>query len=119
MTGRSILAQSGETATGFYPIGLTGYTLGMEALMARPSPFGERLKALRTAAGLTLAQLAERAGMNLHGIAKIESGERPNPGWETVCALAAALGVTPNDFLDSDEPTAEPERPAPRRKRKK
>jgi transcriptional regulator with XRE-family HTH domain len=59
--------------------------------------FAGRLKELRERAGLTQQQLAERAGMNKFGIAKLEQG-KTKPWWESVLALANALGVTPNDF---------------------
>lgn len=54
--------------------------------------FGPRLKELRTAAGLTQPELAEKAGMSKGGIADLEQG-RNQPAWETVLKLAAALGV--------------------------
>jgi transcriptional regulator with XRE-family HTH domain len=57
-----------------------------------PSGFAERLKALREASGLSQGELAEKAGMNLWGIAKIEQGHR-EPSWQTVLVLAEALGV--------------------------
>jgi transcriptional regulator with XRE-family HTH domain len=50
------------------------------------------LRQLREAAGLSQAELAERAGMHRFGVAKIERGERV-PGWDTVLALGKALGV--------------------------
>lgn len=56
------------------------------------SGFAARLKALREAAGLSQAALAEKAGMNRFGVAKLEQGQR-EPSWATVQALAAALGV--------------------------
>lgn len=60
--------------------------------------FGVRLKELREAAGMTQGQLADLAGMNMFGIAKLEQGLR-DPGWSTVLAIAAALKVTPNEFI--------------------
>ena len=69
----------------------------------RDTGFAVRLKELREAAGLSQQQLAERAGMHLYGIAKLEQGVR-EPGWVTVLDLAAALGVEPNDFLPADKP---------------
>jgi transcriptional regulator with XRE-family HTH domain len=56
------------------------------------SPFGVKLKVLREAAGLTQGQLAEQAGMHKFGIAKLEQGTR-EPSWDTVQALAKALGT--------------------------
>jgi transcriptional regulator with XRE-family HTH domain len=48
---------------------------------------------------MTLAELSDRAGLHLQSLARLERGER-SPAWETVLALAEALGVTPNDFLE-------------------
>ena len=51
--------------------------------------FNQRLKELREAAGLTQAQLAERAGLHRMGVAKLEQGQR-EPAWPTLQALASA-----------------------------
>ena len=59
--------------------------------------FGLCLRELREAAGLSQAQLAERAGMHLHGVTKLEQGYR-EPSWATVLALAKALGVSTDAF---------------------
>lgn len=61
--------------------------------------FAGRLKKLRVQAGLTQAKLAEMAGLHAFGVAKLEQGER-KPLWETVQALADALGVAVDDFRD-------------------
>ncbi len=60
--------------------------------------FGARLKELREEAGLTQPELAERAGMNRFGIAKLEQGVT-KPSWETVVALCQALRVRADEFL--------------------
>jgi transcriptional regulator with XRE-family HTH domain len=60
--------------------------------------FAQRLKALREARGLTQIQLAEAAGLNLHGLTKLEQGVG-EPHWPTVLALADALDCKPNDFM--------------------
>jgi transcriptional regulator with XRE-family HTH domain len=62
--------------------------------------FGQRLRVLRTEAGLTQAQLAEKVGMQPTAVARLELGGR-EPGWQTVQKLAAALDVTPDSFLDN------------------
>lgn len=61
--------------------------------------FGERLKQLRKAAGLTQAQLAERTGMHVMGVSKLERGQY-EPSWPAVKALAKALGVSLAAFDD-------------------
>ncbi len=54
--------------------------------------FSYRLKELRQAAGLTQAELAERAACNKFTVAKFEAGKQV-PAWPLVLALAEALGV--------------------------
>lgn len=65
--------------------------------MSQTTQFARRLRQLRDAAGLTQAQLAEKAGLHRQGIAKLENGER-EPAWGTVQALAKALGVRCSSF---------------------
>ena len=77
--------------------------------------FAARLRELRTKAGLSQAALAERAELHLHGITKLEQGER-EPSWATVQALAAALEVTCEAFAgESGSPggDAKPSRARP------
>src|SRR5260370_17363065 len=66
----------------------------------RATGFATRLRQLREGAGLTQAQLAEQAGLHLHGLTKLEQGDR-EPGWSTVLALAEALGVECTAFIQS------------------
>ena len=72
--------------------------------------FGETLKGLREAAGMSQASLAVSAGLTAAGIAKIEQGLRPDPQWSTVVKLAAALGVDCSAFSENvaGEPVAKP-----------
>jgi transcriptional regulator with XRE-family HTH domain len=62
--------------------------------------FAMRLRELRKERGWTQPELADKAGLTRDGVAHLEQGRR-KPTWETVVALAAALGVTPNDFLEA------------------
>ena len=57
-------------------------------------PFGERLRRLRVAAGLSQEALAERAGLSAQAIGALETGKRRRPYPHTVAALADALGLT-------------------------
>jgi transcriptional regulator with XRE-family HTH domain len=73
-------------------------------------PFARRLKVLREGAGLTQSQLAERAGLHLGAVFKLEQGRR-EPSWATVQALCVALGVSCEEFRapagpDQSPPTA-------------
>jgi transcriptional regulator with XRE-family HTH domain len=60
--------------------------------------FGERLRDLREAAGLTQEALAEAAGVHWVTISRIETGVR-EVGVTTVVDLAAALGLDPSELL--------------------
>ena len=57
------------------------------------APFGAHLRRHRRAAGLTQAELAERAGLSVRGISDLERGARRAPYQETVARLADALGL--------------------------
>lgn len=65
--------------------------------------FARRLRELRTAAGLTQQQLADVAGITQATLSRLEAGTQA-PGWDTVQAVAAALGVSTEAFRDSQEP---------------
>jgi predicted ATPase/class 3 adenylate cyclase len=56
--------------------------------------FGEVLRHHRQAAGLTQAELAERAGLSWRGINDLERGVRRRPRRDTVALLATALGLS-------------------------
>lgn len=65
--------------------------------------FAGRLRELREAAGLTQLQLAEHVGVQRLSIARWETGYM-EPSWSNVLALAAALGVTPDAFMQEPAP---------------
>src|SRR5579864_2231399 len=65
--------------------------------VARPTQFGALLKQLRASAGLTQAELAERASMSWRGIADLERGVRRSPYPSTIRRLADALSLAPAD----------------------
>ena len=51
---------------------------------------------------LSQAELARMSGVKQQSISKIESGERKNPGIETLNALAVALGCELRDLYKPD-----------------
>jgi transcriptional regulator with XRE-family HTH domain len=60
-----------------------------------PSPhvaFGDRIRQLRQAAGMTQEDLAERCGLFRTYMSRIETG-KANPTLSMICALATSLGV--------------------------
>lgn len=54
---------------------------------------GDAVVELRRRAGLTQEALAERAGMSVRGLRKLESGQVAAPRYATMVALADALGL--------------------------
>lgn len=62
-----------------------------------------RLRELRTARGLTLQQVAERASIDLSTLSRLESGKR-RLALDHVPALATALGVSTDELLRSSPP---------------
>ena len=66
-------------------------------------PFGDRIKRLRNAKGLTQEELARKAGYkDRSSVAKIEAGKR-NPSQSIVKDLAKALGTTPARLMGWEE----------------
>lgn len=63
---------------------------------------GERIKAARTKAGLTQAQLAERTGVAMITISQYERGIR-QPRMEQLRKIAFALGLYISDLVDGTE----------------
>jgi serine/threonine protein kinase/basic membrane lipoprotein Med (substrate-binding protein (PBP1-ABC) superfamily)/DNA-binding beta-propeller fold protein YncE/transcriptional regulator with XRE-family HTH domain len=61
------------------------------------SSFGALLRQYRTEAGLTQAELAERAGLSGDAVGTLERGARRRPHRETVRLLADALQLAPRD----------------------
>jgi transcriptional regulator with XRE-family HTH domain len=80
-------------------------------------PFAKRLRELQDAAKMTQTELAERAGSHRQTIAQLETGVR-KPTWETVQALARALGVSCQAF-ETDSPAEQPEPPAKKGRKRK
>jgi transcriptional regulator with XRE-family HTH domain len=70
--------------------------------------FGERLKELRVAKGLTQQQLSDASGLSQNGISQWELGKR-EPDWSAVRALAKALGVSCEAFETDDQASEDSE----------
>lgn len=61
-------------------------------------PFARRLRELREAAGVSVAELAERTGLSRAALYNLENGAAPS--WETVQLIARALSVPTDHFRD-------------------
>ena len=67
---------------------------------AGASPFGDRLRRLREAAGLTQEELADRAGLSRDAVSALERGRRRHPQAQTFRALATALGLSEEEVRE-------------------
>jgi transcriptional regulator with XRE-family HTH domain len=61
------------------------------------------LKKAREGAGLSLADVAERTGIDKAALSRIETGQHPNPTVSTLCRYAHALGKRWKWILENDE----------------
>lgn len=64
--------------------------------------FGQEIRRRRQGAGLTIEQLAERAGLTPNYVGTVEIGDR-DPSLSTIMALARALGVAPGELLGTTQ----------------
>ena len=72
------------------------------------SSFGERLRRLRVAAGLSQEALAERSGLSVQAIGALETGKRRRPYPHTVAALVGALELTESQRAELAEARGSP-----------
>lgn len=87
------------------------YTRDMPRQLAKPRPKqAARLVALRKAAGLSQAELADLTGVSSKSIAYWETSSTP-PRSDVLPKLAKALGVRLEDLLADHRPS--PKRPGP------
>jgi transcriptional regulator with XRE-family HTH domain len=69
--------------------------------MAGDAEIGSRIRAAREAASLTLRELAERVGIDITRLSRIETGERTIPA-KTLTDLAHALRLTVSQLAGAD-----------------
>ncbi|BCH21222.1 XRE family transcriptional regulator [Mesorhizobium sp. L-8-10] len=67
--------------------------------------FGLRLRRLRQSAGMTLKELAERAGLAVSTISKIEN-DRMSPTYDVLLRLAGGLSIDLTSLLEGPAPAA-------------
>lgn len=66
--------------------------------MSEDNDLANKIKVLRNQKKWSQEALAEHADMSVSAIKKIETGERKDPGINTVTLIAKALGVTCNEL---------------------
>ena len=74
---------------------------------------GERLENVRRLRMWTQARLAREAGVSPTTVSGIETGKIGRPHFGTLGKLALALGVAPEELLDSREPVEQQQGPVP------
>ncbi len=67
--------------------------------------FGQRLRELRRARGLSQEKLAFKSGMHRTYLGSIERGER-NPALKNIAAIAEALGVSLSQLFSFEDRTS-------------
>lgn len=89
--------------------GLLDYTPGADFSTLSPmsengwlQPFGQRLRILRTNAGLSLRDLAKRVEVTFTYISHLENGRR-EPSHAVLLKIASVLGVHPGELLSGSE----------------
>lgn len=70
--------------------------------MNRIKEFGQAVRSLRLARGLTQEQLAEKAGLHINSVSLVERGLTP-AALDTICAIADALETQLNEIFRSIE----------------
>ncbi len=68
---------------------------------AARTAFGQRVRDLRLARGLSQEKLAELADLHRTYVSSLERGQR-NVSLENIHALARGLGVRPQDLFDGE-----------------
>lgn len=68
---------------------------------------GKRLAELRKGAGLSQAEVSQRAGFSIQYVSQLEGGKR-NPPLLTILAICDAIGCSPAALLGSLQTSIEP-----------
>jgi hypothetical protein len=100
--------------------------LGLNVIYSPPQELLRHLKASREAAGLTLADVSARCGIDQEALSRLENGLTRNPTLDTLWRYAAAVGkrlvLSAEDVPDtraaaSSARRSPPKKAAPRKKR--
>jgi transcriptional regulator with XRE-family HTH domain len=73
--------------------------------------FGENARRLRAAARLTQMEVADRGGLDMTEVSRLERGIK-DPRLSTIVRLAAGLGVEPAELLAGLGPAQRPDGPS-------
>lgn len=86
-------------------------------------PLLDEVKRAREAAGLTLAEVSRRCGIDQPALSRLENGHNKNPTLDTIWRYAAAVGrrliLSTEKILDTRHGGANPKRRSSRRRKLK
>jgi len=93
--------------------------LGLNVVHFPAQELLRRLKASREAAGLTLADVSARCGIDQPALSRLENGHTRNPTLDTLWRYAAAVGkrlvLTAEDIQDTRAAPSNANRPPPKK----
>jgi hypothetical protein len=93
--------------------------LGLDVVNSPAQELLRHLKASREAAGLTLADVSARCGIDQPALSRLENGHTPNPTLDTLWRYAAAVGkrlvLTTEDVQGTRPVAANAARPVPKK----
>ena len=92
--------------------------LGLNVVHFPAEELLRHLKASREAAGLTLADVSARCGIDQPALSRLENGHTQNPTLDTLWRYAAAVGrrlVLSAEAIQDTRPVSSPRRPGPKK----
>src|SRR5260370_1867544 len=93
--------------------------LGLDVVYFPAHDFIQSLKVSREAAGLTLADVSARCGIDQPALSRLENGHTPNPTLDTLWRYAAAVGkrlvLSAEDIPDTRPVPSKAARPVPKK----
>jgi len=93
--------------------------LGLNVVHSPAQELLRRLKASREAAGLTLADVSARCGIDQPALSRLENGHTQNPTLDTLWRYAAAVGkrlvLSAEDIRDTRAAPSNARRPPPKK----
>jgi len=92
--------------------------LGLNVVHFPAEELLRRLKASREAAGLTLADVSARCGIDQPALSRLENGHTQNPTLDTLWRYAAAVGrrlVLSAEAIPDTRPASSPRRSGPKK----
>jgi transcriptional regulator with XRE-family HTH domain len=69
--------------------------------------FGRKVRAVRDAVQMSRELAAEKSGITASYLGEVERGEKW-PSLEIICAIAAALSVSPSEFFEFESQETDP-----------